>query len=241
MEIVIQDQYRNTNIEILINGILSIREKHRVAALNALRDDVFNLSTAKGDALDLWGRLLNFSRFIPVDTQEGVDTFKNFSFYDRNFFKLKFFDFNDLVYAKLTDDAYRQILQILYYNRNTYSNIYNASSLASEVFKNDIFVGDSQNMTFVTYYFKEEIPAWLNWVLQKYDILPRPVCVGTRFQSALWKIFNFFTDDANFNSKISAFYNSQFLGSRDPNDASGNIPINPPTNNNNDDDKGGGS
>ena len=64
MAVIIQDQYRNTNIETLINGIIEIREKHRVKALQALRDDVMNLQTAKGDALDLWGRLLKFSRFI---------------------------------------------------------------------------------------------------------------------------------------------------------------------------------
>ena len=227
MAVIIQDQYRNTNIETLINGIIEIREKHRVKALQALRDDVMNLQTAKGDALDLWGRLLKFSRFIPVDTEQGVQTFKNFSFYDRNFRKLKFYSINDLVYAKLTDEAYRKVLQIIHYNSNAYSNIYNVSELASEVFGNNIFIGDRQDMDFITYYFRDEIPQWLNWILTKYDILPRPVCVGTKFQSASWKIFGFITNDPNYNSKISAFFNAQFLGDRDPQDATGSIPVTP--------------
>ena len=98
----------------------------------------------------------------------------------------------------------------------------------SEVFGNRIFIGDRQDMDFITYYFREEIPQWLNWILTKYNILPRPVCVGTKFQSASWKIFGFITSDPNYNSKISAFFNAQFLGDRDPQDATGSIPVTPP-------------
>ena len=72
--------------------------------------------------------------------------------------------------------------------------------------------GDSINMEFITYYFRNQIPSWLNNILTTYDILPRPAGVGVEFVSAFYRIFGFKTDSFDYNREYLAnFFNAQFV------------------------------
>lgn len=209
-DIRIQSQYQNTNIESLLNGIKEVRINFIVKALESAISEVFNLETMSGDALDMWGRLLDFSRYVPISS-EGVG-FRNLSFYDRNFFLAKFFDATDIKYAELSDPSYRKILQLLWRARNVSATLRNNSKLAKITLDADIVTGDSMNMEFITYYFRDQIPNWLNNILTKYDILPRPAGVGLKFVSAFYRIFGFETDSFDYNREYLAnFFNAQFV------------------------------
>lgn len=208
-QIEIQNQYKNTNIEALLKGIAKIKEKYVGSASLSVKD-CMDLTKAKGDALDMWGRLLNFSRYVPI-SNENKELFHNFTFYNRNFVKLKFADHSDITYAGLTDSAYRLVLQLLWSNRNISSTIFTTSSLASEIFHAEVIVGDSMDMSYVTYYFRDEIPLWLNHILTNYDILPRPACVGSKFVSAIFRIFSFQIDNTDYATKhLASFWNARF-------------------------------
>ena len=150
-DIRIQSQYQNTNIEALLNGIKEIRIKFIVKALESAISEVFNFETMSGDALDMWGRLLDFSRYVPISSEGGA--FKNFSFYQRNFHISKFFDTADIKYAELSDPSYRKVLQLLWRSRNVSSTLRNNSELAKITLDADIITGDSMNMEFITYFF----------------------------------------------------------------------------------------
>lgn len=204
----IQNQYRDTNIEELLEGIKAIYEKYVIGARRAY-DECIDLRVCKGDALDMWGRLLNFSRYIRV-SEEAHTLFKDFTFYNRNFVKLKFYDAGDVTYSRLTDSAYRLVLQLLWSSRNIQSTLPNVGELATEIFHTKVSVGDSMDMRYVTYYFKDEIPPWLSYILSNYDILPRPACVSAKFVSAISRIFGFRTDDSEYNKKLSSFYHARF-------------------------------
>lgn len=205
----IQSQYQNTNIEALLNGIKDIRINFIVKALESAINEVFNLETMRGDALDMWGRLLDFSRYIAVNSESNA--FVNLSFYERNLFLAKFFDTSDIKYEELSDSSYRKILKLLWRSRNVSSSLRNNSDLAKITLEADIITSDSMNMEFVTYYFKSEIPIWLNNILTTYDILPRPAGVGAKFVSALYKIFGFETDSFDYNrERLANFFNAQF-------------------------------
>lgn len=209
-DIRIQSQYQNTNIESLLNGIKEIRINFIVKALESAISEVFNLETMSGDALDMWGRLLDFSRYVPISS-EGVG-FRNLSFYDRNFFLAKFFDAADIKYAELSDPSYRKVLQLLWRARNVSATLRNNTKLAKITLDADIITGDSMNMEFITYYFRDQIPNWLNNILTKYDILPRPAGVGLKFVSAFYRIFGFETDSFDYNREYLAnFFNAQFV------------------------------
>lgn len=208
-DIRIQSQYQNTNIEALLNGIKEIRINFIVKALESAITEVFNFETMSGDALDMWGRLLDFSRYIPVSSDSGA--FKNFSFYQRNFHIAKFFDKKDTKYSELTDASYRSVLQLLWRSRNVSSTLRNNSELAKIALGADIITGDSMDMQFITYFFKDQIPLWLNNILTTYDILPRPAGVGSNYVSAFYKIFGFKTDSADYNREyLGNFFNTQF-------------------------------
>lgn len=209
-DIRIQSQYQNTNIEALLNGIKEIRINFIVKALESAISEVFNLETMSGDALDMWGRLLDFSRYIPISSDSGA--FKNFSFYQRNFHIAKFFNKEDTKYAELTDASYRSILQLLWRSRNVSSTLRNNSELAKIALGADIITGDSMDMQFITYFFKDQIPLWLNNILTTYDILPRPAGVGSNYVSAFYRIFGFKTGSADYNREyLGNFFNAQFV------------------------------
>ena len=208
-QIELQNQYKGTNIEALLQGIAKIKEKYVSLAIDSAKD-CMDLTKASGDALDMWGRLLNFSRYVPI-SQENKDLFNNFTFYNRNFVKLKFADHSDIAYVGLTDSAYRLVLQLLWSSRNIPSTIFTTSSLASEIFQAEVIVGDSMDMSYITYYFRDEIPLWFNYILTNYDILPRPACVGSKFVSAIFRIFGFQNDDKEFGLKhLASFWNTRF-------------------------------
>ena len=207
-QINIQNQYVGTNIAELLNGIVEIRTRYIAQAIYLFKRAI-DLRTATGDVLEMWGRLLNFSRYIPT-TQENAHLFNNFDFYNKSFIKLKFQDKSDIAYSALSDEAYKLVLQLLWSSRNIQANIYEISQLATEIFEVEVIVGDSMNMSYVTYYFRDEIPQWLSYILENYQILPRPACVGSRYISAIYKLFGFKTNDNIFNKKYTAFWNSRF-------------------------------
>lgn len=208
-QIKLQNQYENTNIEALLQGIAKIKEKYVSLAIDSAKD-CMDLTKASGDALDMWGRLLNFSRYVPV-SKESSGLFYNFTFYNRNFVKLKFADHSDIAYVGLTDSAYRLVLQLLWSSRNISSTIFTTSSLASEIFQAEVIVGDNMDMSYITYYFRDEIPLWLNYILTNYDILPRPACVGSKFVSAIFRIFGFQIDNTDYAIKhLASFWNTRF-------------------------------
>ena len=60
----IQNQYKNTNIETLINGLTDLYNKLITQPLKEFYDNIYNLDTAKNIGLDLWGERLNFPRTI---------------------------------------------------------------------------------------------------------------------------------------------------------------------------------
>ena len=207
--LIIQNQYNNTNISALLNGIKKIKEKHILRVKNDVEKQ-FNIRESSGDVLDMWGRLLGFSRFIPITSENQAELFKNFNFYNRNFVKLKFYDFSDIAYSALDDESYKLVLQIIWQGRNTLSNLKDSNELTKAILGFNVVVSDKFNMEFVTYYFRDELPLWLSHILDNFDILPRPACVGQSFVSAIIRYFDFKRDSLEYNKKISSFYNSIF-------------------------------
>lgn len=209
-EIRIQSQYQNTNIESLLNGIKEIRTRFIIRALNSVINDVFDITKSNGDVLNMWGNMIGLSRFVPSKDEAG-SSFRNLSFYQRNFNIAKFFNNKDIKYLELGDYAYRQLLMLMYQSRNQPCTIRYNTQISKDVLKSDIVTGDSMDMTYVTYYFREDIPVWLDWALTNYDILPRPAGVHSRFISAIFKIFGFYTDNKDYNrTKLANFWNAQF-------------------------------
>ena len=215
----IYEQYINTNIEKLINGKSNVKEYFILNAINSLKNEIMDLKTAKGDALDMWGRILGFSRYIPIANKDEIEEYEllynNFIFYDTNYINLKFKDNLDIEYAALNDAPYRTILQLIYQSRNIPPTIENIKKLVTQIINAPITIKDNFNMSYNIYYKKNNLDRWLQFILGKYDIIPRPAGVAIHFISSIWKIFGFRTDNEQYNNDIlTNFWNAQFEGGR---------------------------
>ena len=86
----LQNQYQGTNIETLINGLADLYNKLITQPITDFYNNIYNLDTASGIGLDLWGEKLNFPR-----TKKYIDETEKESS------------------VTLEDDEYRLVLKIL--------------------------------------------------------------------------------------------------------------------------------
>lgn len=168
----IQDQYKNTNIETLINGLTELYDKLITQPLKEFYDNIYNLDTAKNIGLDLWGERLNFPRTIKyIDEITGKESA-----------------------VTLQDDEYRLILQIVtlkLYSRMTVPGINKTLKELFAFYNARAYTVDNQDMTYVNFVFLWKIPDYLKQAFNNYDLLPHPMAVGTRYREAFAQIFGF--------------------------------------------------
>lgn len=213
----IQAQYRNTNIQELISGIIEIKRKYIYMAIQSLLNDNLSISTAKGVGLDLWGNLLHLSRYIPSDKGNN---WAYFNFNAKNFKTnggLIFYNANRPNYGVLEDLYYRQLLLILYQGYFLDSSIPKLTLFAKDAFNSYgdfLCVRDNLTMDWQIYVFNSKIPAWLNFMMANYDILPRPAGVGTKVMERIVRRFGFGVENPKYKEwgdrNISGFYFSSF-------------------------------
>lgn len=159
----IQAQYRDSNVNALIQKINEIHNKYCQRALKSLILDNISLSTAKGTGLDLWGVILSLSRYVLIEIKSEVAT-----------------------YYLIEDDDYRNLLMVLYQKQFINTDLPSINHFTQQILGKygDIRVKDTYDMTYIIYEFNSEIPNWLKWSLNEKDILPRPAGVGVKINDA---------------------------------------------------------
>lgn len=216
-KISIYSQYRGTNIEELIKGELEIINATFGKALEGLLANL-DLNNAEGDCLDLWGSFVGFSRYIPIPEPHQQEFFVNFSFFNTNFYRLKFFDASNVTYNTLADSEFRQIITLLLQSQNIANSIANISGLTSEVFEQDISVGDRMDMFYSIFYQRQDIPSWLDFIISRFDIFPRPAGVEQKIVDTTWRFIGFqpLNIAEDWARGVTNFTNAQFIGNRPP-------------------------
>lgn len=211
----IQRQYANTNIHELLNGIAKVRGVYKRQAIDTFKNDVRNLKTAVGDALDMWGKILGFSRHIPLNTGAGT-TYREFSFWRSYFKQLQFGRIDKDDYLTLPDASYRFLLLLLLQGRRTDMKIRALNDFAQELFSMiglNCAVFDNFEMKNLSYVVDDVPPLWLTFVLKNYDLLPRPAGVGAELLVDRVLPIGFYRPPPNppaSNLKITNFYYSKF-------------------------------
>lgn len=201
----IQAQFRETNIEKLLNGILDIKKKYFYNAYKSLILDNLSLTSAKSIGLDLWGNLLHFNRFIPSNPD---DDYQYFNFNNKNFYKLIFYNPNKPTYSQLGDENFKQILILLYQGQFIYPAIPNINVFVQEIFNKygKVVVKDTFDMSFQVFVFNEKIPDWLKWIFSNYDVMPRPAGVWFKVIERIIRRFGF-GPDKPYKDKGYRFFN----------------------------------
>lgn len=144
-------------------------------------NNIWNIQTAVGIGLDIWGRIVGAARTIPL-----ADTSDYFGFEEG---EGSFFPFNnEPFYAgpvraglyTLTDDAYR-----VYILAKAFANISNMSIPSMNALLNFMFAGrgscyvsEGSNPLTIQYVFNFALQQWEESIMLQPQLLPRPAGVG---------------------------------------------------------------
>ena len=176
----IQAQYKGSNVSKLIEGIIEIKKRGVLRAYKSLIDDCLNLSTAKGDALDLWGYILGINRYVPRDATKADGDYNWWSFNQKNFKELIFLQVRDHLYHRLEDDDFRNLLLLFLQRQYIFASPPEAQSLIDDYIGDkygELNIRDTQNMSMQAEFSFNDYPEWMRWYILLKDIIPRPAGV----------------------------------------------------------------
>ena len=128
-----------------------------------------------GALVRVWAIILR----LPISIAENptVDVLYGFSEDDETFDNAPYYPLNtDNV---LTPDDARLALRLRYRTLTTNASVFNVNRILEDVFKSEglAYVIDNKDMT-AEYVFDFSLSSSLRDVIEKYDLLPRPVGVG---------------------------------------------------------------
>lgn len=169
----IQSQYANspkllTLIEEFCNAI------NQDANIEQFKKLVWNVETAKGFGLDIWGRIVGVNRNVNTADTEGefFGFTQGFTPFDNAPFTGQGTQFGSY---RLRDDVYRKLIMI-----KAFSNIVNATALNINKFLNFIFGKRGKSYFLITghmtarYYFDFILSPLEKKIVYELDLLPRP-------------------------------------------------------------------
>jgi hypothetical protein len=112
------------------------------------------------------------------------------------------FGINNSTPANLTLDQKRILILLRYFQITCLPSVSEINAGLKRILgdQGNIYVLDPLNMTFVTYVFGFQPNSALAFVLNNYDILPRPSAVGVRYVVATRPTFGFGPYNKNFNN-----------------------------------------
>jgi len=159
--------------------------------------DVFDLRTANDFGLSVWAIILDTGLTI-TSRQVPSATLWGFGPVHRNFNRGNFAPSTSGI--RLTRAQKRLVLQLRYFQLITRGAIPEINAFLKYTFKDlgQAYVLDGLNMT-MNYIFTFALPSQLRFVLEEYDILPRPAGVGVNYLVIVRDTFGFGPVHLNFN------------------------------------------
>ena len=163
-------------------------------------NNVFDLDTANDFGLAVWARILNVPLQVRIEADVSRPAFG---------FGTAHENFNNGSFARgttgdqpLTQDQQRLVLKLRYFQLISRGAVPEINEWLNGLFGNrgKVFVVDSNDMTFATYFFNFQPDSQLSFILEKYDLLPRPAGVGIKYQVQVKPSFGFGVHHLNFNN-----------------------------------------
>lgn len=162
--------------------------------------NVFDLDTANDFGLAVWARILNVPLQVRVEANVLRPAFgfgvnhKNFN--NGSFARGKSGDIS------LTTSQQRLVLKLRYFQLISRGAVPETNEWLASLFgdQGSVFVIDHNDMTFATYFFRFQPDSQLLFILEKYDLLPRPAGVGVRYQVQVRPSFGFGVNHLNFDN-----------------------------------------
>ncbi len=211
----LQAQYRNTNIEDFLNDLFDVFALWISGAYRSLYYDCLNLPTAKGEVLECWGFLLGrvngWLNYETIPESELGYNFFNFNY--KNYVDLVYYNSFTPSWIQMPDDNFRWMLMYILQGYYVYPSIANLDDFNNFFFESwgGSCVGDTTDMSFLTLWTFEELPAWVYYLVQKEDFLLRPATVGIELRMDWNRNFGFETRCQEYNKRrLTNFYQGNF-------------------------------
>jgi hypothetical protein len=160
--------------------------------------DVFNVDTANRFGLAVWGRILDVPMQVTAPPDVGKAAF-GFGTANKNFENGNFGNKGSNTIG-LTVEQQRMIIKLRYFQLTSRGTEPETNEFLSKIFAGQgrVFVVDPLDMSFVTYFFEQTPNSQLQFILDNYDLLPRPAGVGIKYQVQPRPSFGFSSNHLNF-------------------------------------------
>lgn len=162
--------------------------------------DVFNIDTANEFGLAVWGRILDVKMQVTSPADVGKIGF-GFGTSNKNFENGNFANKNSNTVG-LTVEQQRMVIQLRYFKLTSRGTVPETNRFLKQIFTDKgmgrVFVTDPYDMSWVTYFFELQPNSQIQFILDNYDLLPRPAGVGIKYQLQPRPSFGFSTNHLNF-------------------------------------------
>lgn len=163
--------------------------------------NVFDLRTANDFGLSVWAVILGIPLSLIVPPNAGPQ----FGFGPASNGRFNFGNGNFGAAASgvgLTTDQKRILLQLRYYKLISRCTVPEINARVKAILGNqgNVYVLDGNNMRYITYVFGFQPNSALQFVLQNFDVLPRPAGVGIRYVVSTRPAWGFGASNQNFNN-----------------------------------------
>ena len=193
-------QYNDaTNLQGLLESKQSWYNSEYEDFWNTWFDDVFNIDTCNDFGASVWAIILGISFTVQFPPQDSPSW--GFDPYNLNFFSANFGAASQTSKTvNLTQK--RLILKLRYFQLISRGTIPETNQFMDYLFRNEgtVFVQDLYDMTYAVYIFDFAPTSQTLFVLQQYDLLPRPAGVGVQLQIVTRSAFGFAPYNLNFYS-----------------------------------------
>lgn len=160
--------------------------------------NVFCVDTANSFGLAVWGRILNVAMQVVSSPTPNITPF-GFDPYAQNFNNGSFGVTSDQNIG-LTVEQQRTIIKMRYFQLTSRCTIPEINSFLKNIFGSQgvVYVIDSYDMSFITFLFTFTPNSQLQFILENYDLLPRPAAVGANWVVQTEPSFGFGPYNLNF-------------------------------------------
>lgn len=143
--------------------------------------DVFNIETANAFGLSVWGRILDIKMQVVEAPRPDKIAF-GFGEFNANFNHGNFGVLNDQSIG-LTLEQQRTVVRMRYFQLTSRCTTPEINEFLKGLFgdQGTVYVIDSYDMSFVTFLFTFTPDSHLQFILENYDLLPRPATVGAQW------------------------------------------------------------
>lgn len=167
--------------------------------------DVFDLRTANEFGLAVWAIILDIPLIAQSKPSDNDSPAFGFGEYYQNFENGDFFATTSSN-INLTTEQRRIILQLRYFQLVSKGTVPEINQLLHILF-GDAFVLDAYDMNYATFVFNDDVSSSIKFILENFDLLPRPAGVGVSIIYRRKDLFGFEKNYTNFENGVLADYN----------------------------------